>query len=76
MGVVKNINMEQSVYSMSGFSVNKGCSGQEGSGMGTVVLQESAKFGHLHLLLILSQPPANTLSHPRDMRSHPRDAAV
>lgn len=59
---------------MPGISGHKGCSeGQEGSVMRTIVLQERAELGHLHLLLILAQPPANTLSHPRDVRS---DAAV
>lgn len=38
-----------------------------------LVLQGRAEFGCLHLLLILAQPPANTLSHLRDVRSHPRN---
>lgn len=58
MGFKKYINMEQSVYSMPGISGNKGCSeGKQGSRMKTVVLEERAEFGHLHLLPILAQPP-------------------
>lgn len=58
MGFKKPINMEQSIYSMSGFTGNKGCSeGQKGSGMKTIVFQERTEFGYLHLLLIFAQPP-------------------
>lgn len=67
MGFKKPINMEQSIYSMFGFTGNKGCSeGQKGSGMKTVVFQERTEFGYMHLLLILPSLQANPHAHPKD----------
>lgn len=65
------------ICSMSGFSGNKGCSeGRKGIGMRTIVFQERTLSDTCIYSWLLPSLQANTHAHPRDVRSHPNDAAV